>query len=148
MSMYSQFKTSETLETKGIDIDYGDFIVTIARAGGANKKFTRVLEQKTKPYRRAIQTETMDPTVAEEMLREVYAEAIILNWQSKIGEEDGARVFAVGIEAPEGEELLDFTKENVVDTLRRLPDLFTDLQQQSNKISLFREDVLEHDAGN
>ena len=34
MSMYGQFKTSDTLEIQGVVIDYGDFRVTLARAGG------------------------------------------------------------------------------------------------------------------
>lgn len=149
MSMYKQFKTDDSLEQKGVEIDYGDFVVTIARAGGANKKFARVLEKKTKPFRRAIQTETMDPNQAEEILRETYAEAVVLNWQSKVGEdENGERILEVGIEAPDGGDLLPLTEENVVKTLRNLPDLFIDLQQQAGKVALFRQDVLETDAGN
>ncbi|MEE8518136.1 MAG: hypothetical protein V3S98_03310, partial [Dehalococcoidia bacterium] len=93
--MYKAFKTDDLLETKGVEIDYGTHRVTIARAGGANKKYARVLEQKTKPYRRAIATETMDDARAMELLQETYAEAIILNWETKVGDK-----FVVGIEPP------------------------------------------------
>lgn len=143
MSMYKQFQTDENLEKKGIVIDYGDFRITIARAGGANKKFARVLEAKTKPYRRAIQTETMDNDRAMELLRETYAEAVILNWETKVEGE-----WNVGIENPDGEELLPFSGDSVLQTLQALPDLFLDLQQQAGKVALFRQSIIEDDAGN
>lgn len=149
MSLYDSFKTNHDLEVKGIEIDYGDFILTIARAGGSNKKFERVLEAKTKPYRRALQTETMDPSVANQIMLEVYAEAIILNWQTKVGEgQHGKPLYKVGIEAPKGGDLLPFKTKNVVQVLQDLPDLFTDIQGQANKFALYRDSVLEAEAGN
>lgn len=143
MSMYSQFKTDTEMETKGIALEYGDFRIMIARAGGANKKFSRVLEQRTKPYRRAMKTETMDNDLAVELLYEVYAEAIVLDWLTKV---DGE--FKKGIENPDGPKLLPPTVENIVATFRGLPDLFLDVQEQAQKVALFRQDILEADAGN
>ncbi len=144
MSMYGLFKTDVNLEKKGIIIDYGEFRVTIARAGGGNKKFAKLLEGKTKPYRRAIQTETMDSELAMGVLQKVYVDAVILNWETK--NEDGE--WEVGIEAPEGGPLLPFTSENILETFASLPDLFTDLQEQANKVALFRKEIMETDAGN
>ncbi len=142
--MYKQFQTSEAFETKGVEIDYGNFRVTIARAGGANKRFARLLEAKTKPFRRAIQTEMMDNDRAGDILMEVFAETIILNWETKV---EGK--FKVGIEPAPGEKkLLPFTTANVLLTLRNLPNLFLDLQQQATREALFREEIIEDDAGN
>lgn len=152
--MYKQFKTDTALEAKGVIIDYGNFRVTLARAGGGNKRFARLLEAKTKPYRRAIQTETMDDDRAQELLCEVYAEAVILKWEAKV---DGK--WQVGIEPPPpkapsegqksgGKKLLPFNTANVVSTLKNLPELFRDLQEQANKVAIYRENVLEDDAGN
>lgn len=141
--MYAQFTTDKNLETEGIDIDYGPFMVTIARAGGNNKRFARIMEAKTKPHRRAIQTETLDPERAAAILRESYAEAVILNWQTKINGK-----FKVGIEPPTGGSLLPVTPVNIVATLTNLPDLFIDLQAQATRIALFRETIMEDDAGN
>ena len=141
--MYAQFTTDETLETEGVEIDYGPFMVTIARAGGSNKRFARVMEAKTKPHRRAIQTETLDAERAAAILRESYAEAVILKWQTKV---DGK--FKVGIENPNGGALLPVTPDNIVATFVFLPDLFLDLQVQATRITLFRETIMEDDAGN
>ncbi len=143
MSMYSQFKTDTKMETNGIVIDYGDFRVTIARAGGANKKYAKLLETKTQPYRRAIQTETMDNELAIDVLRQVYSEAVVLNWETKCDDK-----FKKGIEAPNGGDLLAAKPVNIVATFKALPDLFSDIQAQANKVALFREQVLEEDAGN
>jgi hypothetical protein len=150
MSLYDNFKTNSDLETKGVEIDYGHCVITVARAGGANKKFERVLAAKTKPYRRAMDTETMDPGVAARIMRETYAEAIILRWQSRVGEDgNGDRILKAGIEAPEGgEKLLPFNEKNVAKTLQALPDLFTDIQGQANKFAIYREAILETEAGN
>jgi hypothetical protein len=142
MSMYELFKTDSALETEGVVINYGSFRVTLARAGGSNKKFARVLEAKTKPYKRAIDTGTMDNDRGLELLREVYAEAVILNWETK---QQGK--YVQGIESPDG-ELLPFTKENVLAVFNELPDLFMDLQEQANKAAVFRQSLREEAAGN
>lgn len=153
MSIYKQFKTDETLERNGIVIDYGEARVTMARAGGANKRFAKVLEAMSKPYRRAMQAETMDNDKAIDILRQVYAKTIILLWETKVlvkGGKDGKDEYEWkrGIESPDGGDLLPFNEENVILTLRALPEIFLDLQEQANKLALFRETILQDEAGN
>lgn len=142
MSMYKLFKTDPNLEKSGIVVDYGDFRVTLARAGGANRRFAQVLEAKTKPFKRAIQTEMMDNERGLQLLRETYAEAVILNWEVRQGED-----WVQGIEAPDG-SIMEFNVANILETFKNLPDLFTDLQEQASKAALFRQTVRENDAGN
>jgi len=142
MSMYKLFKTDPNLEKAGIVVDYGDFRVTLARAGGGNRRFAQVLEAKTKPFKRAIQTEMMDNERGLQLLRETYAEAVILNWEVRQGED-----WVQGIEAPDG-SVMEFSVANVLETFKNLPDLFTDLQEQASKAALFRQTVRENDAGN
>ncbi|HNQ98406.1 MAG TPA: hypothetical protein PKN52_00320 [Trueperaceae bacterium] len=140
--MYKLFKTDPNLEKAGIVVDYGDFRVTLARAGGGNRRFAQVLEAKTKPFKRAIQTEMMDNERGLQLLRETYAEAVILNWEVRQGED-----WVQGIEAPDG-SVMEFSVANVLETFKNLPDLFTDLQEQASKAALFRQTVRENDAGN
>ena len=143
MSLYKQFETDQDLEQKGIIIDYGEFRVTVARAGGSNKRFAKLLEARTKPFKRAIQAETMDPDMAIDILRRVYAEAVILNWETKV-----KKKFVSGIEAKGGGGLLPFNADNVDLTLKNLPDVFIDLQSQAGKSSLFLTTLREDSAGN
>lgn len=135
MSFYETFGTNENLEAgQGVDLDYGkDGTITIHRAGGENKKFARVLNAKMKPYRRQLQNGTMDDAVAEKLMAETYAEAVIIGWKDVKGK-DGKK--------------LEFTKENVIQLLTDLPELFKDIQDQANTIANFRKEEIEAEAKN
>lgn len=147
MSMYKDFQTDRNMETSGIYLDYGSFRVKIARAGGANDKYRRVLEAKTKPYRRAIATDTMNEALGQRLFRESFAEAVILDWEVKVTGSDGDIMWQQGIEAPDG-SILPFNIPNVVTTFTNLPDLFSDIREQANKVALFRAASLEEEAKN
>ena len=139
MSLYKQFGTDKNLEKDGIDLEYGTsddgqpIIIRIARAGGANQTFSKIAEHKLKPYRRQIQNETADKDVIDRAMREVYADAVILGW-TNVRDRD--------------ENVLEFTKENVLRVLEDLPDLWADIQKMSGNVALFREEIRETDAGN
>ena len=109
----------------------------------SNKRFVQQLERRSQPFRRAIQTDTMSRDKADDLVREVYADTVILSWETKVEDE-----WRAGIENPEGGELLAFNRENVLLTLKNLPDLFSDIQEQASKVSLYRQELLEADAGN
>lgn len=145
MSIYKKFSTDEELETKGVPLNYGDCLVTIARAGGANRKYSRLLASATKPYRRAIATDTMDPDVAMRLMYKVYAESVILNWETLV---EGKLVKGIENPDPAQTKLLPVTPENLVATFELLPDMFLDIQEQAGQAALFRQDQLEDDAGN
>lgn len=139
MSLYKQFKTDKNVEKEGIVLNYGknskgeDIEIRIARAGGANVQYAKLLEVKTKPYRRQIQNETLDNEVAEKITKEVYAKAVVMGW--------------TGVEDENGKPL-EFSSENCIKLFDDLPDLWMDIQQQSTKAALFRADILEQDAKN
>lgn len=148
MSMYDQFETDATLETGGIWIDYGDFRVQIARAGGANKKYLSYAETKTKPFRRAIQAGTMPEDRSRSLLYDIYANTVILDWQVADGEnKDGSTKWKKGIHK-KGGGLLEVSPENILITFKNLPALFLDLQQASEGVSLFLKEEMEADSKN
>lgn len=151
MALQKQFATDRKLEFEGIIIDYGNDRVTIARAGGANKKFARLLERKTKPFRRAIAVGAFDDDRSVALLREVYAETIILDWEVNQGS-DSKPKWVKGIDPKDagmdGKNLLPVTPENVLKVFKHLPDLFIDLQQQAQAGALFRTEIQEADLGN
>lgn len=132
-SPYDIFKTDATTETEGLVLDYGDFQIRIARAGGANRAFARALEARLKPYRRQLQNETLDEQVAERIMRETYADHVILGWEGMTGSDGKA---------------LAFTRDSVLKLLADLPELFRDLQDQAGRVALFRARNLEDDKGN
>lgn len=139
MSLYNSFKTDPQIETGGVHLQYGEtkagkpITIKIARAGGANTAFQRKLEAATKPYKRQLQMDMMDIKQLERILRQVYAEAVVLGWEN--------------VEGPDGKQI-PFSVENCVKLFTDLPDLFADVQAQSQSIALFREQLRENDSGN
>lgn len=137
--LYSQFETSKDVEKQGVILQYGKnskgemIEIRIARAGGANNAYSKLLEAKIKPYRRQIQNDTMDNDVAERITKEVYAKTVVLGW--------------TGVEDRDNKPL-DFTVDNCVKLFDDLPDLWSDIQAQSVNVALFRAEVLEADAKN
>jgi hypothetical protein len=139
-SPYALFGTDQNMEKKGIVLDYGGFSIRIARAGGSNKSFAKALELKLKPYRRAMQTDTMDEAVADKLMKEAYAEQVVLGWAStaygegKIPGKDGQAVA--------------FTKEACIQLFSDLPDLYADIREQAQRAVLFKSEETELDAKN
>lgn len=134
MSLYQKFGTDRALEKTGIILDYGDGVkIRIARAGGANDAYAKRMEAKAKPHKRAIQTDTADKNVLDGVVKEVYAETVVLGWE--------------GVTDQDGNEMV-FSKENCVKLFNDLPDLWADVQAQAQQGTLFRMGVLETDAKN
>lgn len=140
--LYDTFKTDADLEKTGVWIDYSTFGVRLAFAGGSNRKYLQMTEKRLKPLRQAIQAGTLDDERARKIFIDIYAECIVLDWQTEI---DGE--MRQGIEGPDG-ELLPFNLENVKKTLTNLPNLFNDIRTQAEMISNFRQKELEAEAGN
>lgn len=125
---YSVFRTDKSLEKEGIVLDYGDFKIKIARAGGANAAFQKALAAKVRPYKRQLDAGTIPDDVAEKLFLDVYAESVVLGWEG-VTDENG--------------KPLPYSKENAVKLFSDLPDLFRDVQNQAASISNFRAEVTE-----
>lgn len=145
MSLYKQYQTDSNIEKQGIVLEYGfnakgkPISIRVARAGGSNEQFNKVLEHEMKPYRRQIQTETMDNKLAERLMQKVYARTIVLDWEN------------VDIEKTEnGPAIPDapFNEENALRLFADLPDLWSDIQKQAANVSLYRKEIQEADAKN
>lgn len=160
MGLFKNFKTDRNLEKEGIQYTPdSSTVITLARAGGTNVRFAKVLEAKTKPYRRQIDAGTLDPKIDKLMMAEVFAETVIKSWETLIGEEDKEQLVP-GIEAdPDAKDgtyscavdkngLVPFNKQNVVATLLALPDVFQDIQREANRMSNYLTQAREDDAKN
>lgn len=137
---FALFETDQNVEQQGVEVDYGAFYFTIARAGGANSRYKKVMAAKTKPYRRLIQEGRMPDAKSKELMYEAVAETVVLGWGSK-KHGHGKMIGKQG-------EAIDFTRANVVQLFNDLPDMFQDLWEQANSVSLFRATEEEEDAGN
>jgi len=149
MSMYAQFETDPDLEKNGVWIDYGDFRVLLGRAGGANKKYLKYAEEKSKPFRRAIAAGVMPEKRSKELLFDIYAKTIIMAWEVSVGTDDetGDTIWKSGIHMPNG-DIGEASYDNFMMTFRKLPDVFFDLQKMAEQLSMFRKEELEEEAKN
>lgn len=143
MSMFDQFETDKSLEQEGVWLDYGDFRIRVAHSGGSNKKYAKLLEEKTKPFRRAIKVGSFPEERSRAILYEVFAKSIILDWN--VLDEQGDWVKGIH---RKGGGVLEFTEENVIESLKLLPALFNDIQDSASSIALFKAEELEEDSKN
>ncbi len=140
MSIFKQFATDSNKETEGVKIEYGANkdgsipSVTIRRMGKSNKRYAKALEVATRPHKRAIELETLAEGVAEKIFKSVFVETVVVGWENIQPNDDGTN--------------MPFTKANALDVFEKLPEFYDDLQEQSKKISLFRNDSMEDEAKN
>lgn len=140
MSLWKLYATDKQVEQEGIWVPVGktddgqDIEFRLARAGGANMKYLKVLEVKTKSLRRAIDNEMVDKKTSDAVLMDVFAETVVLDWKNVVW--------------PGEKEPLKCTKENILRIFKALPDLFDDVRNQATKSAHYRQLEQEKDQGN
>lgn len=132
-SVYEAFETDPILEEEGRWFRYGAFEFLCARAGGANKRFTNLLQAKMRPYERAINSNSMDEDLFNEILQDAYARAVLKDWR--------------GVTNREGEDI-PFNVENALQLFKDLPDLFIGLRDAALNMQNYLAAAREEDAGN
>lgn len=141
-ALRKMFETDTVVERDGVWIEYAPGIeVRVARAGGSNKHFTKVMQRLAKPHRRAIQTDSVDEDILKNIFIKTYAQAIIIDWR-------GFTKDLITHDDADAEEALDFNRDNVEAVLLAQPNLCTDIQKASDTISYFRAEINEADSGN
>ena len=147
MSLRKTFKTDQTAETEGVWLDVAindhngkPIRIRIARMSPSNKRYTKALQAATRPHQSAIRNEALDEALARNMLQEVFADTILLDWDNLPKSE------LTGDEADT--ELLPCNKENALALFAELPDLYDDWESRAMKSSAFREAEREEVAKN
>ena len=133
-SIYEQFDTNREVETKGIELDFGEAgVFTIARAGGANKRYAKVMKQMASPYKRQMEHDLMSPESVDDLLIDVFVESVMIGWK--------------GVKDREGKDL-KYSKKVCTELFHELPELFAVVRNESSKAANFRHQDLEGDAKN
>tara|TARA_Y100000004_G_scaffold192790_2_gene253979 strand:+ start:849 stop:1277 length:429 start_codon:yes stop_codon:yes gene_type:complete len=142
MSLYEDFKTSDVLETKGVRFENATYAYTLARSGGANKKFQKFFERLARPHRRQMDNGTLDNDVAERIMRQVYARTVVLGWETLVDDE-----WVDGIQLEDG-SVVPATEDVLIQVFTDLPDLFSQISEDAKSVTYFRQAGMEDDAGN
>lgn len=152
-SLYKLFKTNARAEEQGVWLEYEDAKtrVKVTRAGGQNKKFQKKLEALSRPYRRAIQADMMSNEKMRKLTMQTFIATVIVGWEcwddEKASTMDNGDGWVPGVPGEDG-TVLEFNKANVEKVLTDLPDLFDDIIDYAQKSAMFREEILEIEAGN
>lgn len=147
-SLFDRLKTNSDLETKGVWLNFGDAEIKIARAGGSNLEYAKAEDRYFEPHRRAADLKMLAEDVANEALRNVFADTVVIGWRTKTGTDDkGKSVYVDTIEGPDGEPMT-FTRDNVMFVLKELPELFRMIRSYANEWKLFQAQQREIASGN
>jgi hypothetical protein len=149
-SIYELYKTEKKIEQDGKAFLFasGNLRLTLARAGGSNQRFEKILTANSKPFRRAIQAELLSNEKAQELMMRTYAEAVIRKWETLMPKEDGTDEFRDGMLVEGHEDLQPKTIDNMVKIFMAYPELFKEVQEEANKLSNYQESLTEEDAKN
>lgn len=153
--LYQMFEMDVDLEREGITVNYGSIKFQIARAGGRNKAFKDIFQAKAKKHRTQIDNETMSDEMADRIMAESYAEAVVLGWWSRKEDEAGDPIlnkkdeeqWVDTIENKKGKNV-KYSLEECVKLFLDLPDLFQSIQSYAIKAGNYRKELDEEDEGN
>jgi hypothetical protein len=121
-NLYDLFETDKNLETNGVAFQFGDSKFLCKRAGGSNKQFDATFEDRTRAFSTKMQMASLSDDQSEAILKDVYFDAVVLSWED-VTDRDGND--------------LPFTKENFIQVMTDLPDLWKNLRQAAANMDNF-----------
>lgn len=131
VSIFDVFETDENAELTGIWVDVGTAKFLLARAGGANVDFAKTTTKRLAPFQAAF--DSMSKRQTDELAIGIFVDTILKDWQG-VYERDGSPV--------------EFSKETAKTVLKRLPNLFSQLMAEANKMANYTKANLEAAAKN
>jgi hypothetical protein len=138
--------TDPDLEKNGVWVVYNEETrILLARAGNFNTAYTRVLNAKTKPHKRAIDNELLSETKGRRILQEVYIETVIKRWETL---QYGRWVRGIDGSFKGVNEVLPETAENMIAAFEAVPDLWLCIVKDANLMVNYRREELEEEAKN
>lgn len=148
MSLFDLYGTDEKKEVEGVEVtfppnDDGSVpVFIIAATSKSNQKYSKALENATKPWRRNI--EAMGSQNAERIYREVFVKTVLKGWKNVQVPQKLVEHFEGVAESGN----IPFNEKNAVALFEKLPRLYDDLTQRAGSVELFREAQREEEAGN
>lgn len=139
MSLYAAYKTDSSRESQGARIVKGSnedgtqIVFIVARAAKSNVSYKLAQERAFKPHKTAIKGGNLSNEVAEQILLDLFCGHILKGWEN-VREESG-------VEIP-------FSEAAAKKLMLDLPDLYAELSDASNDLSLFLSSARESDAKN
>ena len=147
MSLRKTFKTNREAELNGVWVAVAEnehnkkpIEICISRMSRVNTRYSKALEEKTRVHQSAISNDSLDEAIGGKLLRETFAESVLLNWRNLPKSE------LTGVETDTEE--LAFSPESALALFEEMPDLYEDWSERARKASAFREKEKESNAKN
>lgn len=131
--LYSAFDMDEDAETRGVPVNYGKFVVTIARTGGSNDLYRTTFERESKPVATALELGQLPEAEARQLLYRVYVRSVVKNWQFR---ENGQLLTGLGRLA--NGEVLEFNEQNVIALWTKRHELFLQIKKDADTRELYQ----------
>lgn len=125
-NLYKTFSTNRNLEVDGVwfEIDTETKFL-LARAGGANTKYTRCLQTRGKPYSRRAARGTLEPEALQEIEKQVFLDSVLLDWK--------------GVTDADGDSV-EFCRGAAIKLFNDLPELYVTLVEAANTLAYYLTD--------
>lgn len=139
MSLYAAYKTDTSRENQGARIAKGsnedgtEIVFIVARTGKSNTTYKLASERAFRPHKAAIKAGNLSNDTAEALLLDLFCGHLLKGWEN-VRDESGAE--------------LPFNEQNAKKLMQDLPDLYQELVEASNDVSLFLDSNREADAKN
>lgn len=146
-SLLNTLRIDERKEVAGVFLEIANTRVRLARAGGANQRFNAAMAKAHKEHGRSIDLGVIDNEKSLEILRRIWAETVVLTWETDMADEGAPAEWVSGIDDGDG-GTLPVTVDNVVNFWRLAPDFFIECKRVSEESQLYRQNVNEAIAGN
>lgn len=139
MSLYKAYKTDTSRENQGARIVKGsnedgtEIVFIVARTGKSNTTYKLASERAFRPHKAAIKAGNLSNDTAEALLLDLFCGHLLKGWEN-VYAEDGSP--------------MAFNETNAKKLMQDLPDLYQELVEASNDVSLFLDSNREADAKN
>ena len=138
MNPFEMFETEEGYEVDGVWQDFGDFRIKLARSGGRNTAYNKMLADEIKKLGKAT-FEAIEPEEASALVQRVFVKTIIKNHEVK--DEDGKWKQGVFIRKDGKICTVPFNHKNMELCLKQLPDYWNKIQEYADDYTVFKREV-------
>ncbi len=140
--MYAAFDMDEDAETRGVPVNFGRFVVTLARVGGGNDLYRKTFEQESKPVATALELGELPEGEARQLLYRVFARAVVKNWQFREStwDADGKeqRNLLTGFGRDAKGEVVEFNEANLIALWTQKHELFLRIKEAAEMRELYQ----------
>lgn len=130
-AIYDRYITDTVKETTGVVKDFGDFVVTIRRAGGANESFGVELAKAFKPYQQVMELDEMPEEKSRELYYGVTARTNIVHWSFKAPDpsDPSKKVLLPGLGyAEDGVGIIQASVDNLIELFKTAHELWVEIK--------------------